>query len=356
MFGRDNEDSSDQVDFSDATSANSSSSDPQIFVNDEESWSAATDDDAKDAKQSAKNRQREAKREARRRRRQLKRETSSHPVLKRWLESVGVFLLVVVILFAATIIYSKVQESRHPVQICKGKVECDAENKKEALSRHTADLDLKLSDLIDDMTTEDRESVKQSDVDVVQEYITKVQKDEEKFSKLPAMKNAGVKKAFNAYQKQEAKHIAFAQNIMTVAPAASKSNKDCGNPPTYMSWEPNSLDKQTSFLATCQASINAIPDVQDESVASYKKIVGAYWAKVAGTVDAIKQLGPADQFSSNQLDTSYKLDRQLSDQEVDSSNGIGDAAKKLTRAQQDVESGHELNDLDTAIWDMVSQH
>ncbi|WEV42538.1 hypothetical protein OZX57_03690 [Bifidobacterium sp. ESL0682] len=51
MFGNDNDGSSDQIDFSDAASDNFTSSDSQVFVNDEDSWSAATDDGAEGAEQ-----------------------------------------------------------------------------------------------------------------------------------------------------------------------------------------------------------------------------------------------------------------------------------------------------------------
>ncbi|WEV42543.1 hypothetical protein OZX57_03715 [Bifidobacterium sp. ESL0682] len=354
MFNKNDKGQDDQIDFSGDMSSTSLSSDPKVFEDVDDSWSDVVDDDGT---------QRLRKREERRRRSAYRKAAGDNGhsggahVLKVVLRIALIVIILAVVVVGVLVAVGKINEARHPMPICQGKVQCDAEYKRQDLNRATYDMDTKLRDLIDDMTTADRQSVKQSDVDAVAKSITKVEKLGGEFEKLPAMDNAGVKKAFTQYKARYERKIAYARDIMTVAPAASKANRICGKTPLYVPMDPTWMSQQSNYLTTCKAAVDAIPDVKNTDVASYKASWNAYATKTGETYAAIQELGPSDQFSSNQQESYDKLQRTLSQSEENERDVTNKPLQTLTKGLDDAdEKDGNDSDLSTAIWDMVSKH
>lgn len=329
------------------------SSDPKVFEDVDDSWSDVADDDGT---------QRLLKREERRRRAAYRKAARGNGhsggahVLKVALCVVLIVIVLVVVVVGVLVAISKINEARHPMPICQGKVQCDAEDKRQDLNRATYDMDSKLRDLIDDMTTADRQSVKQSDVDAVAKSIAKVEKVGGEFEKLPAMDNVGVKKAFTQYKARYERKIAYARDIMTVAPAASQANRICGKTPLYVPMDPT-WSEQSNYLTTCKAAVDAIPDVKNADVASYKASWNAYAAKTSEAYAAIQALGPSDQFSSNQQERYDNLERTLSQTEENEREVTVKPLQTLTKGMNDADDKDSGDpDLSTAIWNMVSKH
>lgn len=354
MFAKNDKGQDDQIDFSSDMSSTSLSSDPQVFEDVDDSWSDVADDDA--TKRLRKREERERRSAYRKAARGNGRSGGAH-VLKVALCVVLIVIVLVVVVIGALVAIGKINEARHPMPICQGKVQCDAEYKRQDLNRATYDLDTQLRDLIDDMTTADRQSVKQSDVDAVDKSIAKVEKLGGEFEKLPAMDNAGVKKAFTQYKARYEHKIAYARDIMTVAPAASQANRICGKMLLYVPMDPTWMSEQSNYLTTCKAAVDAIPDVKNFDVASYKASWNAYAAKTSEAYAAIQALGPSDQFSSNQQESYDNLERTLSQAE-ENEREVTDKPRQTLEKGLNGADGKDSGDpdLSTAIWNMVSQH